>query len=305
MKDLILKSMTEVISEGKKMPASSPLFKSLWHTGEVAFLVAESGIGKTILATQIACQVAKARKVLYLDFELTAKQIADRYSDEKTVYSFPKKFYMKLLNGMSCTDAHRMQDEVFDLLEEAITKDKIKIFVIDNLTTLCGGNDTTKNAVAIMNKLNTFKKCYGASFLVLAHTSKRRDKFKPIEKENMYGSSRFINLADSVFAMGCSSFDKELLYIKQLKTRQRTMEFSEDNVLCGRIQKKKDFLCFVEEGNVNERDLLVKEAASKNERNYEIFRLHKKGMSNREIGKYLGICEGTVRYTLNKNRETA
>ena len=183
----------------------------------MAFLVAESGIGKTILATQIACQVAKARKVLYLDFELTAKQIADRYSDEKTVYSFPKKFYMKLLNGMSCTDAHRMQDEVFDLLEEAITKDKIKIFVIDNLTTLCGGNDTTKNAVAIMNKLNTFKKCYGASFLVLAHTSKRRDKFKPIEKENMYGSSRFINLADSVFAMGCSSFDKELLYIKQLK----------------------------------------------------------------------------------------
>ena len=112
MSDLVLKSMTEVITEGKKMPASSPLFKNLWHTGEVAFLLAESGIGKTILATQIACQAAKSRKVLYLDFELTAKQIADRYSDGKTVYSFPKKFYMKLLNDMLCTDEQRMQDEV-------------------------------------------------------------------------------------------------------------------------------------------------------------------------------------------------
>src|SRR3569623_3118640 len=76
---------------GEREPAAKMLFGELWHRGELCILFADTNIGISVLAVQIANSIAlgkpiapfalrtKPAKVLYIDFELTAKQFYNRY----------------------------------------------------------------------------------------------------------------------------------------------------------------------------------------------------------------------------------
>src|ERR1700733_6510670 len=74
------------------MPAARQLFGSLWFENELCILFADTNMGKSVLALQIGdcltkeCsfepfynQVCEPLKVLYIDFELSAKQFEARY----------------------------------------------------------------------------------------------------------------------------------------------------------------------------------------------------------------------------------
>lgn len=51
--------MQSVIEDGKKKPPIHRLWGDFWWENELVFLFADSGIGKSILATQIAYEIAK------------------------------------------------------------------------------------------------------------------------------------------------------------------------------------------------------------------------------------------------------
>src|SRR5882672_5455811 len=71
---------------GEREPESKMLFGEFWHQGELCMLFADTNVGKSVLAVQIGNSIAhgkpiapfalraKPSKVLYIDFELTAKQ---------------------------------------------------------------------------------------------------------------------------------------------------------------------------------------------------------------------------------------
>lgn len=56
-----------------RSPTRSPFTTKLWYQGEVSCLFADSNLGKSLFAVQIAEQIAKRHRVLYLDAELSAK----------------------------------------------------------------------------------------------------------------------------------------------------------------------------------------------------------------------------------------
>ncbi len=74
-------------------PATARLFGDLWLAGELCIMFADTAKGKSILATQIAESIARGvpigplemtappQRVLYLDFELSAEQFRERYSN--------------------------------------------------------------------------------------------------------------------------------------------------------------------------------------------------------------------------------
>lgn len=81
--------MQSVIEDGKKKPPIHKLWGDFWWENELVFLFADSGIGKSILATQISYEIAKGESecmdveinpqtVLYFDFELSDRQLARR-----------------------------------------------------------------------------------------------------------------------------------------------------------------------------------------------------------------------------------
>ena len=76
-------------------PNPVPLWLTLWYQGEVCCLFADSNLGKSIYAVQIAAEIAETHKVLYFDFELSDKQFQLRYTNETIgqCHRFPEDLY--------------------------------------------------------------------------------------------------------------------------------------------------------------------------------------------------------------------
>ena len=86
--------------EAKQRPTPKELWLSLWYEGAVCCLFADSNLGKSIYAVQIANEIAKREKVIYFDFELSDKQFQLRYTDENGnlyIADFCKNAIVKIL----------------------------------------------------------------------------------------------------------------------------------------------------------------------------------------------------------------
>ena len=90
----IVKTANEWMEDAKKIPNPHPLWLNIWNEGELCCLFADSYVGKSIYAVQIATAIAQKQNVLYFDFELTEKEFQLRYTNEKeSLYMFPNKLY--------------------------------------------------------------------------------------------------------------------------------------------------------------------------------------------------------------------
>ena len=78
----VLQSANDALEEGKNQPEPRNLWKQIWFENEILCLFSDSNLGKSILAVQIAQDVAYTEKVLYFDFELSVKQFQRRYTDD-------------------------------------------------------------------------------------------------------------------------------------------------------------------------------------------------------------------------------
>jgi hypothetical protein len=94
-----------------------------------------------------------------------------------------------------------------------------------------------------MKHLKALKNKYGLSILALAHTPKR-DLSKPITRNDLQGSKMLINFCDSAFAIGESSNDKNIRYLKQIKARSTEQIYDAENVCVCQIVKPANFLGF-------------------------------------------------------------
>ena len=75
-----IKTANRTILEASQLPTPRALWDSFWYEGELSCLFADSNVGKSILAVQIADRIARTDNVLYLDFELSEKQFQLRYT---------------------------------------------------------------------------------------------------------------------------------------------------------------------------------------------------------------------------------
>lgn len=312
---LNIKSIKEWIEEAKNRPIPRMLFSELWYENELCILFSDSNLGKSILAIQIGNSISKGvsitgfkleteeQKVLYFDFELTDKQLEKRYSNNyENHYIFNDNLLRAEINsGQETPEKFKsFEDFLTYSIECKIMNTDIKILIIDNVTYLRNETEKSKDALTLMKILNDFKKKYALSILVLAHTPKR-DKSKPISKNDLSGSRMLMNFCDSAFAIGEDATEVSQRYIKQIKQRSTEQIYSENNVIFCKIEKSENFLKFVFIGYGNEFEHLTPKNPSEIiERNQKIIELHKQGISNSEIARQLNISEGTVRYVLNK-----
>ena len=101
-----IKTANRTILEASQLPTPRALWDSFWYEGELSCLFADSNVGKSILAVQIADRIARTDNVLYLDFELSEKQFQLRYTDEYgKPYIFPERLYRVSLDCDALLDA--------------------------------------------------------------------------------------------------------------------------------------------------------------------------------------------------------
>jgi archaellum biogenesis ATPase FlaH len=304
------------IEQAKNSAIPKRLFGELWYEKEFCILFSDTNLGKSILSVQIANSISKgistanlvndcgSKRVLYLDFELTAKQFENRYSEEfSNHYVFDDNFLRAELDLEKIRNSNSdFEEELLLSLENEIRFQKAEVVIVDNITYLKNETERAKDALRLMKILNILKKKLDISILVLAHTPKR-DACKPISKNDVSGSKNLMNFCDSSFAIGESFSINGYRYIKQIKERNVSKIYHSENILVYKIEKIYSFLqfVFIEYGDESEH-LIPKTKTDIIERNNTILELTKAGHNNSETGRMVGVSEGTVRKVLIENK---
>lgn len=282
-----------------KIKDRESLYKRLWYESEICVLFAMSNLGKSILAVQIANEIAKSGKLVnYLDYELEDKQFQQRYTNNRTkqMFKFSDNLFRANLSVDFALNNNGRVERFFKKLEE-LSKKGVKIFILDNITSLVDKIENGDVVLDFMRRLKQLKEKYGLSILIVAHTTKKKDS-TPLTQDNLAGSKKLMNFIDSAFAIGKSLVETDVKYIKQLKVRYGKFTNDEDNVLLCKIVKEDNFPHFVECGYAVEKDLLNTKKSIANEGKRELMHaayvLHTQGVSNRKIGRELGVSDKTI-----------
>jgi RecA-family ATPase len=254
---LLIKPAAEWMTEASKKPVPQMLFSEFWIEGEVCILFADTNLGKTILAMQIANSISKGESipgfdltaakqpVLYFDFEMSDKTLQKRYSNNyENNYSFDSNLLRVEINT-EFTNFEDFEHTLYNEIETAIVSHEARILIIDNITFLkTQSTETAKDALPLMKKLVDLKKKYGLSMLILAHTPKRNSS-QILTTNDLAGSRQIANFADSIFAIGVSHKSDNYRYLKQLKARSTERVHDDSHVAICSIENEDNFLKFI------------------------------------------------------------
>ena len=301
---LTLKSANQTIEDASKRPDPEQLYLELWYEGEVCCLFADSNLGKSIFAVQMADEIALKHKVIYVDCELSDKQFQLRYCNPETNerHIFPDNLVRAEVNPYAI-GAENYEDAIIRDIEAAAEKTSTKVIIIDNLTYLCNSSDKSVDAGIFMMKLMALKKKKDLSLLIIAHTPKR-DLSSPITQNHLAGSKKLYNFFDSVFAIGMSAKDRNLRYVKQVKVRAGAFRYDAGNVLVYEIEKSNGFLRFnFREFATEEEHLRHRETPEVNDNEARILELSKQGLSCRKIADQVGLSKSMVNNIINKHKD--
>lgn len=170
---LSIKSANRTLTEASMTANPKQLYGEFWFEHEIGCLFADSNVGKSILAIQIAEDIAKTGEtVLYFDFELSEKQFQLRFTDEQgNLHHFPSTLYRVQpdMNLIASID-EPFEDALMRNIENAAVETKARILIIDNISILCMQMEKGKDSAALVQRLRTLKNKYGFSILIIAHT---------------------------------------------------------------------------------------------------------------------------------------
>ena len=314
---LLVRSVNQCINDAKSRPIPKMLFSEFWHEEELCILFADTNLGKSILAVQIANSISKgeairgfkleAQKqvVMYFDFEMSDKQFEKRYSiNYEHHYVFDNNFLRIEINP-ECTDFTDFEKALFESIENNIVLYDAKILIIDNLTYLkTQATETAKEALPLMKRLKELKIKHNLSILALAHTPKRNLIF-PITKNDLAGSKHLSNFADSIFAIGESCKDKSVRYLKQLKARATEIIYDSENIIVSEISQPHNFLAFEFMDFSNEREHL-KQPSENEQADLDASIISLKAsqpqLPDREIARQLNTNPVKVERVLKRNK---
>ncbi|MGI8757428.1 MAG: bifunctional DNA primase/polymerase [Acidimicrobiales bacterium] len=316
---LLTKTANVCIEEAKLAPTPKTLFDDFWFESEICILFADTGLGKSVLAVQVADSITKhlsighfaleaeKQKVLFFDCELSQKQFEKRYAVKENDiltdhYIFDDGFLRTVINRHAAMpNQFKTFEEYLNFsLEYEIVQTETRILIVDNITYLKSATETAKDALPLMKELNRLKDKYQLSIMALAHTPKR-DMTRPISVNDLQGSKMLSNLTDSIFTIGQSAKDKNLRYLKQIKVRSEEQIYHEENVAVCQLIKNHNFLMFDFLTFDNEREhLKVLSDDDKADLIQKVKNLSASGDSQRKIAGELGISLGAVNKYLNK-----
>lgn len=313
---LTVKTTNKWIDDAKRRPTPKMLFDCLWYEGELCILFADTNLGKSVLAVQIADAISKgeaiqgfrleapAQPVIYLDFELSDKQLEARCSNNFAEHRmFSDNFLRAEINPDSdIPDNMDFEELLNQSIEQAIANTGAKVLIVDNLTYLRHGTETAKDALPLMKSLKEWKRKFGISILALAHTPKRVLS-NPITRNDLQGSKMLINFCDSAFAIGESFRDKHLRYIKQIKQRNCVSMYDSNNVVVCELTNPDNLVQFVFQDYGKEADhLRVFDDEERDNLVEQVRGMSEQGMSQRAIAKELKISPSVVNKYLKQKQ---
>ena len=296
----------DVVYHASMQPEPVDLFKKLWFEGELTALYADTNVGKSILAVQIAEHVAKlGKRVCYVDLEMSDKAVEMRSRDENgKQHVFPDNMYRITPDSFRNYSLNQQNDAEEDFLEKiefAAREINADVVIIDNITAICSGIESGEAAVKYINQLLRMRNNNNWSILFLAHTPKTEGR-QAITRDTMAGSKRVISLIDSAFAIGEVPGKQNMRYIKQTKVRQCDALYGENNVMLCKIERVNGLLSFVEKGTASEARLLrSRQTGSSVDEGLmqRLLELRAAGKTYREMAELTGYSKSQIQHYIS------
>ena len=291
-------TLKEDLEKGRKMKPPKELIPHILVEHETTILFSGPGVGKTVLGTQIAFELAEqGMRALYFNFELSNQQLALRYPNKV----FPNTLYHA---SIDYTKMHDVTDQnlILPEIERLAVEQNIELIIIDNFTNLCINSKEAAEAGNIMVKLVAMRLTHNWTMLILAHTPKRKQG-DPLTIDDLAGSKLLSNLADNVIGFNKSKKDKNMRYLIQLKYRSLPIELDFKNVQELTLTSSDGWLHFEYGGYDEERAHLPRSRDEKAELERDIVKELKQpnGSSYREIADKLGTSLSMVQRVAKSN----
>jgi Predicted ATP-dependent serine protease len=262
-------------------------FHGMIAENEITVIFAAAGVGKSILAVQIAEEIALTRKVLYIDLELSDKQFQKRYTMGGAPHRFPSTLIRAVLDEDDPNVVDLEQCVISSI--EAAASSGIQVVILDNLSYACRRSESSEESVLLMQTLKHISKSHGLTLIVVAHTPKRYFN-SPLTRDDLAGSHKLMVAFDAAIAIGEVAENKRQRYIKQVKVRSAEMVYDTESVLLCELTDEDGWLHFGFIGTASEWELIK----ISDPRMMEVMSLHAQGSSLRDIADKTGISKSTV-----------
>ena len=279
--------MNQCIDDAHQLPPLVSLYPDIVLEGDLSIIFGQSGIGKTIFAMQIARYIAESgKRLLYVDCEMTPRQLGNRYKTP----NFPPTFLRAEM------DREHPAEDVLKGIEEVAVANHVEVVFIDNITALGQSLDRSADAGALMASLNTLKKKYNWTLVVLNHVPKMFSGNVPLSLSAMQGSAKINQLIDDAIGLAQSCIDSNLVYVKQCKWRNGELTMGADHVAVYERCKDEDGnLGFISRGFGTEQEhLSIENCNEREEMKARVRELSNKGMTQTAIANQLSISQSKV-----------
>lgn len=303
MSDIFIADQAEdILADPQNLIPPRKLFGRFFFENEIALLMGDSNVGKTVLAYDIAiavdngynfwgevmCEVTSEKNIVFYDLENSKKQFVSRYVQKGfTFKNFTRaEFDQRNVELLS-------REAFLDDMKNRINYQIPNLFVIDNLSYLLN-TASAKEAIDFMKQLKSLKETHNnVSILIVAHT-KKRNMAKPMEQNDLYGSKFLMNFVDSAFGLGYSVIDSSTRYLKQIKTRSSEkynqvaeLELEGEPYLHLEFVNWSPEIYHMKQGR--SRETVITEAMAET-----IMEMYKDGFSIRETAAATGISKSSV-----------
>ncbi len=279
-----------------------PFFDEFWNEGEIAVMFGPAGVGKSVLAVQIADALASGTpmdgfvmpeqrcRVLYVDLKLTKGQFAERYTYEPDMET-SRRFRHSENLWVGCPPDPA---KLCEYLRDAVAEKHISAVIVDDASELRSTYDGTRETLAVMRQLRRLQRELGLSVLVIA-SSREPGRTGMVRESDLMRSRALCEAADSAFAMGVHPHDPAWRYLLQTRSRTGPLQYTGENLPFCRIERFDDGnLAFV----FDER-FTSQFAADERLEIVEIKRRRDEGATYRQIAEAMGAPVARV-YRLHK-----
>lgn len=275
-----------------------PLWDEVWYRGEVGCLFADTNVGKSIYAVQMAYEISKTQPVLYFDFEMSDETFVQRYHDADTneTFLFTPNFYRGKIDRLAQYEG-KLGEALLESIYQQMLATESKVLFIDNILKLDNRLESGDAAAELMENLLALSHELHWSILVLGHTNKR-DIGEPLTQNSLAGSKRLANFFDIMICMDQCVHTPRLRFLKQVKNRKGAYTYDATNVMVMEIVKTKGYTHFELIGTDSESNCLRKRPAPGSRSDLEladkIASLSAEGLTQRAIAEKLNISQPRV-----------
>ena len=289
------------------LPPLVDMWRGLFCETDLACLFGCNGQGKTAFALTIFREVAATtnRACFYVDLEMGARKFTERLHRDGII--------SRLGRNCMLVSPTIINKEGVNLISEICTYFSPAFVVVDNLQYLETQQENAKEALELMQRLQTIAHETGTTILLLAHTTKHNEG-KTLTSSDIRGSGVIGNAVDAAFCLCASRQSGNIKYLAITKTRMAespTQGAPHKVLMLQAVDKDGGF--FVEPvldpftgewqtGDDRDHVYLTPEQTESRNRAKQVEELHRAdpNLSARKIAEQLGLNNKTVSKIINK-----